>query len=90
MKTTGLTQAAVYPGMLQLQNVSHVMNVFNDRVIGALKLKGYFETANFISKVLQWWHAVNVCRKGEDIRFRNLDRCVQTPSSSNLPVFAIV
>ena len=48
LKSAPLTVASVYPSTLQLQNVKLVLNVFNDRVIGALRRQGANETANFI------------------------------------------
>ena len=84
MKCTPLNSSAVYPTRLQLQNVKHVLNVFNDRVIAALQLEGKVETAAFIQDVLSWWKIVNVSAKSENVRFNDQDRVVQTPSCSNL------
>ena len=55
LKTTPLTCSAVCPSKLQLQSVQHVLKVFNDRVVAALKLQGACETASFIQFILNWW-----------------------------------
>ena len=74
LKTTPLTMSAVYPTPLQRQNVKHVTNVFNDKVVTALELKQKHGTANFIKQVLQWWKIVNVKGQGEVERFN--DPCI--------------
>ena len=51
-KCTPLNSSAIYPSRLQLQNVKHVLNVFNNRVIAALQLDGKVETAAFMQDVL--------------------------------------
>ena len=84
LKTTPLTHSSVFPSKLQLQNVKHVLKVFNEKVVGGLKLQGSTETADFVQCVLHWWKIVNVCRKGEDSRFRDPARAVQTPNSDSL------
>ena len=75
---------AVFPSYIQLQNVEHILNVFNDRVVAALKLQGALETANFIQQILDWWSTVNVSAKGQDIEMRDPNRAVQTANSTNL------
>lgn len=87
LKTTRLTGVAVNPSRLQLQNVQHVLRVFNDRVVAALKLRGCHETAGFIQTVLDWWNTVNVSGKGQDQRLRDPHRAVQAPGSSSLSTF---
>lgn len=87
LKTTPLTQTAVNPSRLQLQNVQHVLRVFNDKVVAALRLKGASETANFIQQVLDWWNIVNVSAKGQDVRIGDTNRAVQDKNSTNLKSF---
>ena len=87
LKTTPLTLSAVNPSKLQLQNVQHVLRVFNDKVVAALKLRGCHETAAFIQTVLNWWNAVNVSGKGQDQRLSDPHRAVQEPGSTNLTTF---
>ena len=84
LKSTPLTHSSVHPSCLQLQNVKHVLNVFNDKVIAALKMHGLNETAEFVQQVLTWWKIVKMSSKGEDIRFNDPDRCVQYPGSVTL------
>lgn len=87
LKTTPLTQAAVNPSRLQLQNVQHVLRVFNDKVVAALKLKGRCETADFVQTILNWWNVVNVSGKGQDQRLKDPYRAVQASGSSSLTTF---
>jgi len=84
LKTSPLTEAAVHPSKLQLQNVQHVLKVFNEKVVAALKLQGCHDTASFIQFVLNWWNTVNVSAKGQDIRLNDPHRRVQDLSSTNL------
>lgn len=87
LKTTPLTFASVYPSQLQLQNVQHVLKVFNEKVVAALHLIKKHDTANFIDKILTWWKIQNVYAKGQDTRMRDPSRAVQTPESENLLPF---
>lgn len=87
LKTTTLTQAAVRPSKLQLQNVQHVLKVFSEKVVAALRLKKFDATADFIQTVLNWWNTVNVDRKGQDIRFNDPSRAVQVKGSCSLDFY---
>lgn len=87
LKTSPLTQAAVKPSKLQLQNVQHVLKVFNEKVVAALKLQGCKDTAAFIDIILQWWNVMNVSSKGQHIRLNDPNRQPQTKESSNLKYF---
>lgn len=53
-------------------------------MVAALQLEGKNETANFIQQVLTFWNIVNVATKGENEKFNNPNRAVQTKSSTNL------
>ena len=90
LKTTRLTQAAVNPSRLQLQNVQHVLRVFNDKVVAALTLRGCLETANFVQTILHWWNIVNVSGKGQDQRMNDPNRCVQYPETTNLQTYLAI
>ena len=87
LKTTPLTYASVYPSKLQLQNVKHVLRVFNEKVVAALHVHKKHDTANFIDKLLTWWKIQNVSAKGQDARMRDPSRAVQTKESTNLQPF---
>lgn len=78
LKTSPLTEASVCPSKLQLQNVQHVLRVFNDKVVAGLKLQGDHETANFIQNILDWWNVVNVSAKGQDLRMKDHHRSVES------------
>ena len=84
LKTTTLTQAAVQPSKLQLQNVQHVLKVFNEKVVAALRLKNFNETADMVEFVLNWWNTMNVSCKGLDKRFKDPNRAVQVQGSTSL------
>ena len=87
LKTTPLTCSAVHPSKLQLQNVKLVLQIFNDKVVAALKLRGANETANFVELILNWWKVVNVGSKGKDLRFNDPNMCVQDGSTNSLDLF---
>ena len=84
LRPTPLTFSSVYPSKLQLQNVQHVLNVFNEKVIAALRRVNKHDTANFIEQVLKWWTVMNVSSKGQDRRMRDPSRAVQDAHSENL------
>lgn len=86
LKCTPLTRSSVYPNRLELQNVQLALRVFNEKVISALRKNGFESTAAFIRQVLDWWHVVNVSSKGEDMRFHDSFRSVQTAQSDSLDV----
>ena len=87
LKTTPLNYLSVYPSKLQLQNVQHVIRIFNEKVVAALRLRNKKATADFIQQVLEWWKVVNVSSKGQDVRMRDPHRAVQSPSSNTLQPF---
>ena len=88
LKTTPLTQDSVQPSKLQLQNVKHVLKVFNEKVVAALRIQGSQDTADFIQSVLNWWNHVNVSSKGQDARLKDPHRAVQVSSSTTLDTYA--
>ena len=90
LKTTTLTSSSVYPTRLQLQNVSHVLRVINDRTVAALRLRGKHQTADFIQQVLTWWKMVNVKTIGESSRFRDPDRSVQEADFTKLQGYLVL
>lgn len=87
LKTTPLTQASVNPSRLQLQNVQHVLKVFNSKVVAALELRKLHDTALFIRTIVEWWNTVNVSSKGQDQRMNDPHRAVQGPQSTNLKTY---
>ena len=84
LKTSPLTDAAVRPSKLQLQNVQHVLKVFNDKVEAALRLQKCGDTADIIQFVLNWWNVVNVSSKHQEARLNDPHRHVQDLTSTNL------
>ena len=90
LKTTPLTKFAVNPSRLQLQNVQHVLKVFNEKVVASLKLRGCHDTAKFIQIILNWWNLVNVSGKGQDQRMNDPYRAVQDPQSTSLQTFLLI
>lgn len=86
LKSTRLTHDSVFPNALQLQNVDHVLRVFDKRVVAALRISGAHETALFqlfVEKVMNWWLTVNVGSKGEERRHNDNWRQVQTPEATS-------
>ena len=88
LKSAPLTSSAVMPSKLQLQNVQHVLSVFNDRVIAALKFQGSHETADFIQQILNWWNTMNVSSTFQATRMRDPWRSTQDKTSTSLQYFA--
>ena len=88
LKTSPLTDAAVRPSKLQLQNVQHVLKVFNDKVEAALRLQKCGDTADIIHFVLNWWNVVNVSSKHQEARLNDPHRHVQDLTSTNLSVLS--
>ena len=84
LKTSPLTDAAVRPSKPQLQNVQHVLKVFNDKVEAALRLQKCGDTADFIQFVLNWWNVVNVSSKHQEARLNDPHRRVLDHTSTNL------
>ena len=84
LKTSPLTNAAVRPSKLQLQNVQHVLKVFNEKVEAALRLQKCSNTADFIHFILNWWNVVNVSSKHQEARLNDPHRHVQDHTSTNL------
>ena len=84
LKTSPLTDAAVRLSKLQLQNVQHVLKVFNDKLEAALRLQKCGDTADFIQFVLNWWNVVNVPSKHQEARLNDPHRRVQDHTSTNL------
>ena len=60
VKRTALTKQTCYPSCLELQKVSLVCNVFDDKTVAALKCDGKNDTAKFIQRFLTTWKIVNV------------------------------
>ena len=61
-----MTDTAVRPSKLQLQNVQDVLKVFNEKVEAALRIQKCDETAIFLLFVINWWNVVTVLSKGQD------------------------
>ncbi len=88
LKTTNLTSSSVSPSRLQLQNVQHVVPVFNEKVVAALRIQGKVETAATVEVISNWWKTMNVASKGEHIVFNDPHRAAQIPSSTSLKQYA--
>ena len=88
LKTTTLTRASVYPTKLQLQNVQHVLKVFNEKVVATLRINKRDDTADFVETVLNWWKTVNVSGRGLDMRFNDEHRAVQSVGSKSLDTYS--
>ena len=64
VRTSKLSEVAVYPSSIERQKVSLGLEVFCDEIVCALKchskMQNSKDTVVFIEKVLQFWHIVNV------------------------------
>ena len=74
IKTIKLDYASLYPNNFEKQKVSLALNIFNEKTVGALKLKGYNDTAFFIEKILKMWNIINVKGPDEGRRLNNSDK----------------
>ena len=90
LKTAPLTQCAVNPSRLQLQNAQYVLRVFNDKVVASLKIKGCHVAANFNQTILNWWNVMNVSKKGQDQRMNDSYRAVQNPQPTTQENFLAI
>ena len=78
---------SLYPSKLQQQNVQLVLNVFNDRIVAALKLQEAGGTPSFIQQSLNWWNHVNISAEGQAARIIDPSCCIQHQNSTNFLVF---
>ena len=60
--------------ILTILKVSLALNIFYEKTVGALKLKGYDDTAFFIEKILKMWNIINVKGPDEGRRLNNSDK----------------
>jgi len=74
VKRTTLTQNAVYPNNVAKQNVSLVLQVFNDKTVSALQQDGHLQTAEFIAMIIKLWNILNVKTPTAHIRLNDPDR----------------
>ena len=70
--------------------MQHVLKVFDEKVVAALKLRGHHDTAGFIQMILNWWNTVNVSGKGQDQRLNDPYRAVQETHTATLDEFSAV
>lgn len=74
VKRTKLSRESVFPSTFDLQKVSLVLNVFNEKTVAALVADGKFETARFIDTFLKFWKIVNVKNPNLWIALNDTDR----------------
>lgn len=56
-----LSQKVLFPSSFERQNVQHIVSLFNDKTISALKtFDASSFTANFLNTILRWWNIVDV------------------------------
>ena len=73
VKTTKLDYATLYPNNYEKQNVSLVLNVFNEKTVVALEMRECDGAAIFIQKVLKLWNILNVKGPYEGKHLNNPD-----------------
>ena len=73
VKNTKLTHATLYPTNFEKQKVSLAMNIFNEKTVAALELKGFKDTAIFVRAVTNLWNCLNVKKKytGKNLNDKN-------------------
>lgn len=57
---TKLTQATIYPNSFERQKVQLAVNIFDEKVVAALKLHKFDDTAAFVARVTRMWHILNI------------------------------
>ena len=60
VRMTKLSYAAINPNSFERQKVDLVVNVFDEKVIAALKKYKYDDTALFVERVTKMWHILNI------------------------------
>ena len=76
-----LSFEAVYPSPIQRQWVDLMQNVFNDKVVAALRTQSFNKTADFLELFVRCWKMVNVKDKSAHTKLRDDDRkpfCTQS------------
>lgn len=60
IKMTKLTAATINPNSFERQKVQLVVNIFDEKVVAALKLHNFKDTAVFVERVTRMWHILNI------------------------------
>ncbi|XP_049801053.1 uncharacterized protein LOC126236056 [Schistocerca nitens] len=86
----GLYLKSLYPYSLEKQNVSLVLQVFNEYTAEAVSTVGeqknllhYHTTAEFIKIILTWWKIVNVKTVHKGVRLNDLFQCPLSLSNND-------
>nr|XP_047143770.1 uncharacterized protein LOC124817566 [Hydra vulgaris] len=73
-KTTKLSRKSVYPSLIDRQNVSNMVAVFNEKTVAALRLANFENTSCFLAPIVSLWNMLNVKRKGCDVLLNDINR----------------
>lgn len=60
IRTTKLDYSSCFPTPIARQKVNLVLNVFNEKTVAALKIRGKHDTAKVVDIILKLWKLVNV------------------------------
>jgi len=91
-KLTKLTYKAVHPSAIDRQSVTHMVAVFNEKTVAALRISNATDTARLVEKVASLWNVLNIKRKGLHLRLNDPNRApisdVNDPRLQELSDFA--
>ena len=74
LSMTKLTYQTLYPDNFDKQKVPLVQNIFNEKMIVALRMHGYDETSTFLLSVTRMWNILNVKSLDVGVRLNDPDR----------------
>ena len=74
IRTTNLDFASCHPTPISRQKVKLALNVFNEKTIAALRMRGKQETAEIVDIVLRMWKYSNIKNPYLHIRLNDEDR----------------
>ena len=74
VRITPINYATLHPSNFEKQKVKLVQNVFNEKTVAALTIKGYHDTATFVSHVTKLWNILNTKSAEKGFRLNDADR----------------
>lgn len=85
VKKNKLDYRTLFPNNFEKQKVGLVVNVFNEKTIAALQMKGLDGTEAFVRQITRMWHIINVKSPEKGIRLNDPDRLpITDPNDSRL------
>ena len=74
IKSTKIDYRTLFPNNFEKQKVSLVLNIFNEKTVVALNLKGCNGTALFVQQITRMWHILNIKSPTEGRNLNDPDR----------------